>query len=292
MKKSIKLIVYMSIMTIFLFGLISCISFSAILYSNANEYSVGDTTVDNQIETLDIDWISGNIKIETHEEKEIIIKEECNGEISNKMRVHWWADGKTLRIKFAASGIKLKLFKICQKELTIVVPKTNVFSKIDIKASSASIETTKISSNKVSISSSSGRVNAILKTNKMKINTSSGDVTLHQEGETDKINISTSSGSINLFGSKIDSVTLKSSSGKIKGDFEVTPSKGKFYSTSGNVILNLPESGSFIIKSRSTSGDFESNFALVKSGKTYTYGDGSSDIDIRTASGDVTVNKK
>lgn len=292
MKKGIKLIAFMAILLVFLFGLTSCISFSAILYSNANEYSVGNTTVNGQIETLDIDWVSGSVKIETHQEQGIIIKEETNEEISNKMRVHWWADGKTLKIKFSASGIRVKLFKTCRKELTVIVPETSVFSKIDVKVSSASIETAKLNSKKVHIASSSGIIDTILKTDEIKINTSSGNVILHQENQTEKINITTASGNISLFGSKINSVTLKSSSGKIKGDFEVTPSKGVFRSTSGKVVLNLPENVGFTIKSRSTSGDFESNFALVKSGKTYTYGDGISNIEIKTTSGDVVVNKR
>ena len=99
-------------------------------YSSGDEYSVGNTKVDNasSLKTSHISWYSGNITIETHKESSLIIEETTVGVNDDEHRVHYryqpaTSYGDVLFIEFGKSGVKD--YDGMQKDLKITVPEND-----------------------------------------------------------------------------------------------------------------------------------------------------------------------
>ena len=56
-----------------------------------------------------------------------------------ELRVHWWLEGSTLHVRFAASGAKQRAFNSWRKELTLTVPETLSLDDIEIRTASATV---------------------------------------------------------------------------------------------------------------------------------------------------------
>ena len=54
-------------------------------------------------------------------------------------------------------------------------------------------------------------------------------------------------------------------------------------------MLSMPNNLGFTVKIDSVSGDFRSDLALKKDGKTYVYKDGSAEVFLKTTSGDMMI---
>ena len=227
------------------------------------------------------------------------------------MRVHWWLDGSTLRIKFAASGVKLASFGMGEKELTLSLPEGIKLSDVTVNTTSADIFADYLVSDTVSASSTSGVIELTCRANQIRLSSTSGGIDLAQDGETEELKIEstsgavyadcenvaaasvkTTSGKIDIIAKEIDKLKADSTSGKINLDIEKLPQDSTFHSTSGKVLLKVPEESDFTATVSTTSGDFDSDLTLKKNGNTYVCGNGDAKIRIDTTSGDVCINAK
>ncbi|MBE6601461.1 MAG: DUF4097 domain-containing protein [Ruminococcaceae bacterium] len=74
---------------------------------DAKGYQVGDGTVyGSAIESIEVDWLRGDVEIVACEDVSISLTEESESELTDSARVRWCVseDGKTLRIKCRKSG--------------------------------------------------------------------------------------------------------------------------------------------------------------------------------------------
>lgn len=82
----------------------------------------------------------------------------------------------------------------------------------------------------------------------------------------------------------------------VSGDFEVTigemPDKIDMDTVSGNLVLYLPENDGFTAEVDGVSGDLSSEFATVSEKKRQIYGNGRTQIDGDTVSGDIEIRKR
>lgn len=285
----------------------SCTGLGSMSYDNAENYSVGDTSFTQPIENIDVDWVSGKVKVVTHSEEVVSLTEKTDFSASDDMRVHWWLDETTLRIRFCASGMGMSIFGYGRKELTIKIPDSITLSDLTVKTSSADFGAENIKTKNFSVTTSSGGIDVSCRSETVDLDSVSGSVRLDQKGKAltaevnttsgaiktnfeqcEKVNLGSVSGKIEVVADEIERITVDSTSGQIDCSL-VAFKKCNLKAVSGSVNLFLPENAEFVAEVNSTSGDFTSDFALKKDGNVYTCGNGDARIDLSTTSGNVAV---
>ena len=119
-------------------------------YNGADKYRVFDGTVQDDFTKLDIGWISGDVTVVRGDS--FGITEIIDGNDAPEYRMHYRFDGKTLKIRYAASGTKL--ISGMKKSLKIVVPYN--LDKINIDSVSAQVAVEGITADDVDIRTVSG----------------------------------------------------------------------------------------------------------------------------------------
>ena len=54
--------------------------------------------------------VSGKVNIVTHSDSSVLLSEETDYSKTDDMRVHWWLDGTTLRVRCSAPGVRFSVF--------------------------------------------------------------------------------------------------------------------------------------------------------------------------------------
>ena len=288
-------------------GLTGCAARGLNTYPEGEKYSVGDAVFTEPIESIDVEWQSGSVRIATHAEDTVLLTEETGTILTDDLRVHWWQDGATLRVRFTASGARTELLGMHRKELTLTVPETAVFRNVSVDSASARVSADELASDVVSVSTASGAIDAVCEAQHILLDTASGSVSLRQTGFADEVNINTASGGIDARLERVEALHLNSTSGAVSAEADevnalaVKTTSGRIdcrlhalssgsaalSSTSGAVALTLPEDAGFLARVRTSSGRFQSDFAMRKDGELYHCGDGSADVDIETTSGSI-----
>lgn len=102
-------------------------------YNHANQYTAGNATISDEIKYLNIEWISGNVKIIYYDDESIIFNETANRNLKSTELVRYWQNGEVLNIRFAGKG--KHNFTNLQKTLTIWVPKNSSLESLEIEQS-------------------------------------------------------------------------------------------------------------------------------------------------------------
>ncbi|MBS7316694.1 MAG: DUF4097 family beta strand repeat protein [Clostridiaceae bacterium] len=285
-----------------------CASFDSVTYANADQYTAGDAEITEKVENIEIDWLTGNVSVVPHSENTVLVSEKAEAGMPEELRVHWWLEGTTLRVKFAASGTGFRQFHAWHKDLIVTVPETLSLDDVVIQAASAEIEARDLAAETLSVSTASGDMDIYCTANTIRLKSASGNLQLTQQEQAREISMDTasgiinanlahvdeayfesSSGKINVTAASVDSFSAKTASGNITCALAPVPSVCKLHTVSGKVTLSLPADADFAASIRTTSGDVESDFALQKDGRTYICGSGSADIDIETTSGSIAI---
>ena len=287
-------------------GLSGCTTLDAMLYENADRYSAGNTVVTGEVTAIDVDWGSGKVNLAAHAGETVSVEETLDDSAKDNMRVHWWLDGTTLRIKFAASGFRFSYVKEGQKELTLLVPSAIPLANVTIRTTSADVNASYFRTDTLNISTASGGMNVECDAREIRLSSASGGVYLDPTAAPETVSVSTVSGEIRARLNEADKGTFESTSGKIELDTgameelsvksvsgsirleaDEVPRKGDFRSTSGGVALYVPKGSGFTATVRSFGGRIDSDISLKRDGSVYTSGDGSAVLLVETKSGDV-----
>ena len=279
---------------------------SAVKYSNADKYTAGDREITDKIDELDIEWPTGTVNVSTSDNRTVSIKETTKNEIEDKYKVHSWAEGSTLHIRFCKSGERCDE----DKTLDISVPKDIEFKDINVDCSSADVTFEGLSSETVSMDASSGNMTYNGNADSFSANTSSGnigfsgkastittdcssgEVSIEQKGKSDSIDVDTSSGDINISAEHTDKLSIDSSSGDKVIRLAEMPSDTSIEASSGSVELYLPENADFTAEIDTSSGDVDYDLPMTKKGDdTYICGSGTNELSIDTSSGNVKIMK-
>ena len=246
------------------------VSFAAYDYEDADKYTAGDAVIKDTVRNLDIDWISGTINFEFHDEDTVEISEKSRKPLSEDERLRWWLDGDTLRIRFAAKSKGLLSFEMDQdKELTVKLPESISLGETDIDSTSGDV------------------IIPPLQAQKMTLNVVSGDVRLELSGA-DELRVSSVTGSIDAKLDGVKSAMFDSTSGDVnvsaprleKLDIDVT---------TGDVTAALSEAPGFTAHLDTVTGNIIYDLPLTRSGEAYVCGDGSGSVEIDTTTGDIAV---
>ncbi len=246
------------------------LGFTSYRYDNPESYIVGGGEINENINSAEIEWISGEVNIFTYDSDKIIIEETKVSDEANVLR--YKVENGKLKIHYGKSEWKLGFSNLPKKTLTVKIPKSMAESFLKLE---------------IDVTSADTNINGI-KTNSLEIDNVSGKTTINGVTAND-FDLSTVSGDVNAKGS-FTNLEFESVSGKINLTSETVLKKVECDSTSGDTTLRIPENG-FTAEFDSVSGDFNSDFGTVKKGNKYTSGDGSAEFEFDTVSGDVTIKR-
>lgn len=328
MKKILGLGLLAALLLTLLCGCGFSINFGIYQYPNGQNYTAGsEASFSAPIDAIDVDWPAGAVKIAYHEKETVELCETVTGSVepAEDEIMHYWLDGTTLRVKFAASGRTLLIMP--QKELTILLPRSLMLDRLSVDVASAEADirtdarktivqaasgevTLALSDGEsVDVSTASGAVSAKLAqmadvsidtasgkitldasqvTGAVELDSASGDMTL-TVGTAKRLTAETSSGEIELAAGEISEVSFDSASGDIRAVFTAMPRDCEIDTASGGIRLTLPKDASFVAEVDTASGDFDCEFAVVRKGNRYTCGTGEARLELESASGNIRV---
>ena len=277
------------------------------VYQNGEKYTAGDREITEKIETIDIDYLSGDVMLIGTDSDVVTVKETSVKQLDDKRKVHTWVDGTTLYVRYCASAKGLDLNNL-NKKLEIEIPADCQLEKLKVDVSSGDFTGKEFEANGVMVYASSGDVEVTCGAKDIELKTSSGDITLNQHGESDSIklhassghvtaNVETagkfdgdvSSGKIMIQGHFIKELESDVSSGEGEYRFDVTPEKSRIHHSSGRVTIFLPENADLTGEFHLSSGKLSYDLAFAKNGDRYVCGNGANQMKVDVSSGNVDV---
>lgn len=229
---------------------------TVLTYEHAELYNIGGSEISaEEINAVEVEWVSGNINIQPCEANTISFSEELQSDRSALLR--WRIEGGTLKIKFCESGFSSSI-NTNGKDLTVYIPQDKVLTKLEIDNVSGEAYINAVSAGKLVCDTVSGDCEIYGAFNSVDIDSVSADVSFKTEAAPTQLNIDTISGkSTVILPADISGFTL---------DYETV---------SGRI-------------NTSAFTESEKNFR----GEGYTtYGTGGTSIDFESISGDFTVKK-
>lgn len=253
-------------------------------YGNSDRYTSGNGSASG-VSQIDIDWISGDVKVEySSDVSEIEFSESCEKDIDSDLKMRWWIDGETLRIKFAKSGARLA--GELGKTLTVEVPYD--LAGISITTVSANITTEIITAEEAEFDTVSGTVTSTMSSFKeIDVDSVSGDVHIQTNAEAD-IDIDTVSGYVTVL-SGIKELSISTVSGNAEVYSYTVDYDAEFDTTSGDIIIHVRENTGLELEFDTVSGDFESDVEMSYKDGKYKRGDKGAKFEVDTVSGNCTV---
>ena len=303
--KTARKYVYMVMLILAIACLGGCYQGANYYYKNSENYTAGDREITDKIDTIYIDYTSGNVEVVRNTSGTTKITETASRERNEDQMVHTWVDGSILYVKYCASKTGIDMRNM-NKKLKIEIPEDASLELVNVSVSSADMVLENLETNMIKVNSSSGRVDVSAATKNAEISTSSGSISFEQHGESDMIKMSASSGSVNAIVEKAGQIKLQTSSGDIqaqtgsvtefeasassgacRAQFDEVPQKTKIGTSSGKVSVYLPENPDLKVDVSTSSGKFYYDIPLAKDGDKYVCGEGNNYIEVSTSSGDV-----
>ncbi len=260
-------------------------------YPNASKYKVGNFTLEEEIDQLEINWIAGSVRVEVTEGTQVYAEETKVSDDDRKMR--YLVENGKLTIQYQKS----KFFSFGNwsksKDLTVYIPRNMAenMNQIDIETVSADIDISDFKSKGMDFETVSGQVDIkdlVAKT--LDMESVSGDIK-GSSIQTDLLNVEVVSGSVHMEG-VFEKAELEAVSGDLMLGCDSFVSEVNAETVSGDITLYIPEDNGFSAELDSVSGDLNTEFAVNGKGDTKVYGNGSAEFDFETVSGDVWIRKR
>ena len=259
-------------------------------YSNADKYTAGNFTYESdKVEKVEIEWMSGGITLKNGTGT-LSVTESGADSLSEDEQMHWWLDGKTLKIKFCKSGYKYVLNQAFnnKKELTIELPE---FVDLDIEVASGKVvaeEQLDLGTFKVQTASGGMSIGS-LSAKEVKVDSASGRTAFGNVAVSAAFDVDTASGGLTIDRISAGEINVDSASGGVTIGID-TVEKMKLNSTSGSIHLTLlDKTAGAKVRFSAVSGSFNTSLSVVNSGEVMTFGNGYTDMEISIVSGSVTM---
>lgn len=254
------------------FGLgVRCLSFNVRLPRPLEEGTLASqgSVPAGEINTIDIQWVSGSIDVVPGDTDEIRFQED--GGIQEKYKMVWSTDGTTLRIRFCQEQEAVSVFHSPPaKHLTVTVPREWEGKRLSIDSVSAHITVEALKAEKVTLNNVSG-------------------VCDFTDCSIGALRCETVSGDLRYSGS-LEALDCDAVSAQCRAALSNTPREISMEGVSGNLELTLPQDTGFTASLDSLSGKITCQFPATVNGNTYTYGDGRCQITASGISGSILLN--
>ncbi|NLN45226.1 MAG: DUF4097 domain-containing protein [Clostridiaceae bacterium] len=237
------------------------------------------------VDHLDIEWSSGNIRLTPVDGEGIRIVEKASDPDRDTRLTYKVENGMLTVESDDRVGFSLLRWNRIQTDLEITVPRTT-YERIVVDATSGTCDLSGLTAGEILVELTSGTM--ILdgtSAEKANIDLTSGEI---QGSDVDlkTVEIELTSGKMTL-GGKLYDVSLKVTSGNSQIRSSVLPDRLDAKTTSGDMTFWLPEGQGFSFDLKITSGDFSSDFPLVASGDRRTYLSGGPQYHLSCTSGDL-----
>lgn len=226
----------------------------------------------DQVQELDIEWVSGSVTIIPWASGTIQISETGTAENLDPM-VCRLKEG-TLSVDFCKdhdSFLSISGLTGKNKDLTIYVPANWVCQSLELETASASLNVEGLTITEVDFEGASGICDL-------------------KNCTVDRMDVDTASGDIHFTG-KLQYLDVEAASANVTAILTSTPKRLSLDSMSGDLDVTLPKDAGFTLSMDGMSTDFTSEFATWKQGGDHISGDGSCRILLNAMSGDVFIRK-
>lgn len=224
----------------------------------------------DEIQNIQIEWAAGPITILPDANTNQITITETAPE-NEKYHMVYRKNGNTLEIQFQEESVTFGINNTISKELCITVPANWICNSLEIDAASSSVLVSDMTIDDISFDSASGACRFD--------NCNVGD-----------LDVNTASGNVEFTGT-LNGLDCESASGKCYIAVDNVPDSICIEAASGDLELHLPENCGFSADIETLSGDFNTDYAIVKEDDRHVHGDGSCLIEVRALSGNVSIHK-
>lgn len=184
-------------------------------YENADKYTKGNAVLRQTVKSLDLNWRSGSVSVETYDGKEVRIAEVSDKPLNDTTTMYYYLDPQgTLHVQFGLSCCDTNgHFKDLQKHLTVQIPRGTKLDDVDFDVLSADIKVGNMACEEVNIDGTSGnsRLTA-LNCREVNIVVTSGNSHLTDVHCTD-IDIDATSGDCHLTNVRCTDINIDATSG-------------------------------------------------------------------------------
>ena len=231
----------------------------------------GATQFSADLQEIEIDWVSGNIRLAPANVSSIQVSE--SGKDTSKYPMICQQDGRTLKIEYCKNTTfgDLKNLKF-SKDLNILVPMDWSGRALKVDAASAKLSVQDLTIQEVDIDTASGACQ-------------------FDSCTVDTLDIDTASGDIYFEGS-LNRLDCDSASAGVQAVLDNVPYEIDIDTASGGLELFLPEDAGFSVKMDTMSGKFDSTLTYTTKNGRYVRGNGACSIDMSSMSGSVTIRSK
>ncbi|MBQ9748352.1 MAG: DUF4097 family beta strand repeat protein [Clostridia bacterium] len=238
-------------------------------YEDAARYTRGGASLAQTIEEIEIDWISGAVTVDYHDEATVIFSETSADELTEDTSLYYRVHGKTLEIRYMRSGATTE--STLKKELTVFIPRGTGLRALSLNSVSAELTVGALSLTHFEAESVSGTIDASL-------------------DEVSEISVQTVSGNAEVSFARADTLKAESVSGNILAKaYTEAPRRVDAETVSGSVTLRIPEKTGFTLEYETVSGNLYCDFPFEKKGKLYLVGGGARAYDAETVSGNLNI---
>ncbi len=269
---------------------------NSFIYAESGKYQAGPGEISgNQVDELDINWIDGNIKIQVYDGSTVQFSEKSSKKLKESERLHYYNKNGRLIIQYQKAQRNLLSFGGSKnKELTIMLPEKTAekMKYVGVDTVSGDTQMTGIRAEQIELDSTSGDFELTdCKSKKLEMDSTSGTLTGRSLEASEKLETDTTSGSVKVEGrfAGIDSDTV---SGDVEVESSICPDKVTTDSTSGSVLLIIPDNDGFEYKRDSVSGSFKCDFEVSQDEDRGEYKNGRASFRFDSVSGSVTIRKK
>lgn len=245
-----------------------------------------------KVKSLDVDWISGAVKVEAYDGKSLTLKEESSRKLSEDECLRWkLTDGK-LSVLACANGVR----NLPEKTLTVRVPRAWSGEALSVDTTSAEATVRELElSGTMSLESTSGDLSVTgCACAELRLNSTSGDQRAETTAVSGLLTLESTSGIQRVICCTCAELRLDSTSGDQHAETTAVSGEAWVHSTSGSRDLRALSAKEISIDT--TSGDTifdgaaESLRAESTSGKVDLYfSEPPAEMSVDTNSGDVTI---
>ncbi|MFR8228404.1 MAG: DUF4097 family beta strand repeat-containing protein [Anaeromassilibacillus sp.] len=256
-------------------------------WSNHSTYQqVHEQTFTEPIQTLALDWKGGDVSVFSTSGKEIKIVQKA---VKNTPEDQFFqasieddalvvSNGKTV------AGLPIGPFPLSiGSDLEVYLPE-QIYETLQLDTTGGDIFFQPLEVKELVVHTNSGDVSLGGDFEKLDFSSNSGDL-LCRDVTVKQLISQTTSGDIQASGS-FARIQATSTSGDISLRTSQMITEAAIQSTSGDVVLFIPENDGFTAQLNSSTGDFICAFPDFHGGDTYRYKDGSAKIQLNTTSGD------
>ena len=222
-------------------------------YANAEKYTAGEAEIPQAVRNLDVDWTEGSVTLEYHDLDTVLIRETADKTIGEDLRVRWWLDGDTLRVRYARPGLRLSLN--LNKKLVLTLPRDAEMGAVSLSAASADLIVPSLKAESLKMEAASGNIRAEAAVKTLTSETASGKQSLKTTGRAEVIRASAASGDIAIETEGAGVLTASLASGRLTVVAAGESGEVSLSSASGEIRAEVGTAETFSASSSSGSID-------------------------------------